>query len=149
MAFKDDNGGFAFQCDDAKFSICASTWNTRLSQIGKISGAICIITNRLPNVEYISRILSKRPRDIFIIAHNDARPEAMELKQRFPDVRIALHANINAKAVFVAPETVWLSSADFGETKMIESAAGFHSATLYNRSIESLFNREWQNAQEL
>lgn len=44
MAFSDDNGGFAFACSDAKMSIGASTWATRLSQLGSATGEILILT---------------------------------------------------------------------------------------------------------
>jgi hypothetical protein len=149
MAFSDDNGGFSFSCDDAKFSVCASTWNTRLSQLGKLHGTLCIMTRHLPNIEYISKIFSKRPRDIFIIANEEARENAIKLKAEFPLVRIALHKKMNAKVVLVAPETVWVSSSDFGESKMTESALGFHSVYAHNRAIEVLFNTEWKNSVEL
>ena len=76
MAFTDDNGGFAFSCDDAKFSVCASTWNTCLSQLSKIQGSLCIMTHHLPNPEYIAKIIAKRPHNIFIIANQDARENA-------------------------------------------------------------------------
>lgn len=149
MTFKNDAGGFPFACDDAKFSICASTWNTRLSQLGKIQGALCIMTHHLPNPEYIAKILSKRPHNIFILANQDARENAVLIKNQFPNVRIALHPKMNAKVVLVAPETVWVSSSDFGETKMIESAVGLHSKDVYNRSQENLFNTEWEKSIEL
>ncbi len=149
MAFSDDNGGFVFSCEDAKFSICASTWNTRLSQISKIAGTIRVMTNRLPNQDYISRIISKRPHNIFIIASCGAREEAQIIKDSFPNVRIALHPEMNAKVVFVEPETVWVSSSDFGETKLIESAVGFHSVEVHDRAIEKLFNIEWKKSVEL
>lgn len=149
MAFSDDNGGFAFSCDDAKMSICASTWNTRLSQIARISGPIAIMTGSLPDLEYISQIVSKRPRDMFIIANTRAEVEARSLKLRFPAVRIALHRNSNAKVVLVAPDTVWVSSSDFGKTTQIESAVGLHSSVVYNKTLESLFNRVWAEATEL
>ena len=148
MSFKDDDGGFAFACEDAKFSIDASTWNTKLSQIKKISGEICIMTRLLPNPDYIEKILSKRPHDIFIIAHVDADNNAKKIKEKFPEVRIALHTKINSKVAFIAPETVWVSSADFGETKMIESAIGLHSATVHKRG-KDFFWREWKKAIEL
>src|SRR5438876_43812 len=123
MAFSDDGGGFAFSCDDAKMSICASTWNTRLSQIARVTGPIFIMTGLLPDTEYISKIIEKRPRDIFIIANSAAHHEAALLKAKFPSIRIALHSNNNAKVVLVAPDTIWVSSSDFGKTKQIESGA--------------------------
>lgn len=149
MAFRDDNGGFSFSCDDAKFSVCASTWNTRLSQLGKMQGSLYIMTHHLPNVDYISEIISKRPHNIFIIANEDARENAIKIKAKFPSVRIALHKKMNAKVVLIAPETVWISSSDFGESKMVESALGFHSVQVCNKAIEDLFNTEWSRANEL
>lgn len=149
MAFTDDNGGFTFSCDDAKFSICASTWNTRLSQLGKIEGSLCIMTHHLPNPDYIGRIISKRPHNIFIIANQDARDNAQIIKAQFPQVRIALHPKLNAKVVLVAPETVWVSSSDFGKTKMIESAIGLHSVAVHNRVLKDFFNVEWAKSIEL
>lgn len=149
MAFTDDDGGFAFSCDDAKFSVCASTWNTRLSQLGKIQGSLCIITHYLPNPEYIARIIAKRPYNIFIIASQDARENAQKIKSKFPQVRIALNPKLNAKVVLVAPETVWVASSDFGETKMIESAIGLHSVIVHNKVLEGFFNVEWAKSLEL
>lgn len=149
MSFNADSGGFPFSCEDAKFSICASTWNTKLSQIGKITGAIRIMTHGLPNTSYIAKILVKRPKNIFIIANADAESDARLLKLEFPNVRIALHARMNAKVVLVEPGTIWLSSSDFGETKLIESAVGFHSIDLHKRAVEQLFDNEWQKSIEL
>jgi hypothetical protein len=149
VAFSDDNGGFSFSCDDAKFSIGASTWNTRLSQIGKILGTIRIMTNLLPNPDYISKIISKRPNNILIIANYEAREDAQKIKNQFPNVRIALHPKMNAKVVFIEPETVWISSSDFGETKMIESAIGLHSVRVHDRAIAELFKAEWEKSVEL
>jgi hypothetical protein len=149
MVFSNDSGGFAFSCEDAKMSICASTWNTRLAHIARVIGPVLIMTGSLPDPEYISRTLGKRPRDIFIIANADAQREARMLKLRFPDVRIALHRNNNAKVVLVAPNTVWVSSADFGKTTQIESAVGLHSSVVFDKTRESLFNKVWAEAIEI
>ena len=148
MPFSDDSGGFAFSCNDAKFSVNASTWNTKLSQIGKMNGAIRIMTRLLSDTEYIFQILSKRPNDIFILAHADAVQNARIIKDRFPNVRIALHPKMNSKVAFIAPETVWVCSADFGKSKNVESAIGIHSQTVHDRGLIT-FEREWRNASEL
>ena len=149
MAFISDGGGFAFACDDAKFSVCSSTWNTRLSQLGRLKGSLCIMTHCLPNVEYITKIFSKRPDNIFIIANEDARENALLVKSQFPGVRIALHPKMNAKVVLMAPETVWVSSSDFGETKMVESAIGLHSDTVHDNALENFFKKEWEKSIEI
>lgn len=149
MAFSDDAGGFAFSCDDAKMSICASTWNTRLSQIARVTGPIYIMTGRLPDPQYISRMLGKRPHNIFIVADASAHDEARALKTIFPAICIALHPNCNAKAVLIAPETVWVSSSDFGKTTKVESAVGLHSTVAFNRTFESLFKTLWAESTEI
>ncbi|MCC4610525.1 hypothetical protein LL963_00170 [Xanthomonas campestris pv. esculenti] len=149
MAFGDDNGGFAFACDDAKMSICASTWNTRLSQIGRVTGPIFVMTGLLPDTTYISQIIGKRPSNIFIIANSAAQVSAQSLKHSFPNIRIVLHPKNNAKVVLVAPDTVWVSSSDFGKSDQIESAVGMHSEALYNRTLDALFNKVWTESQEI
>lgn len=149
MAFSNDNGGFAFSCEDAKLSIVASTWNTRLSQLARVQGPMLVMTRHLPNLDYIARIIGKRPRDIYILASTEAEADARTLKNQFPDIRIAVHPNINAKAVLVAPETVWIGSADFGESKKIESAIGLHSEAVFNKAVNSLFEPTWASAREI
>jgi hypothetical protein len=149
MVFSDDSFGFAFSCEDAKMSVCAGSWGRRLSHIARVAGPILILTGSLPDPDYISQTLGKRPRDIFIVANADAHKEARVLKLRFPDVRIALHRNTNAKVVLVAPDTVWVSSADFGKTTQIESAIGLHSSRVFERTRESLFNKVWEEASEI
>lgn len=149
MAFSDDNGGFAFACNDAKMSICASTWNTRLSQIGRVTGPIFVMTGLLPDTAYISQIINKRPSNIFIIANVSAQASAQSLKRSFPNIRIVLHPKNNAKVVLVAPDTVWVSSSDFGKTDQIESAVGMHSEVVYKRTLDALFNKVWKESQEI
>jgi hypothetical protein len=149
MAFSDDNGGFAFACDDAKMSISASTWNTRLSQIGRVTGQIFVMTRLLPDTAYISQIISKRPNNIFIIANSAAQASAQTLKRSFSEIRIVLHPKNNAKVVLVAPDTVWVSSSDFGKSDQIESAVGMHSEALYKRTLDALFNKVWTESQEI
>lgn len=107
MAFTTDNGGFRFECNDAKMSINASTWATRLSQLGKTTGRVSILTTELPDPAYVIQILSKRPTDIHIVTHVNARAAAEHIKRELPEIRIALHHDLGAKALMVAPETVW------------------------------------------
>lgn len=152
MAFSDDRAGFRFECADAKMSLGSSTWSTRLSQIGRMSGHICVMTRTLPGTDYISDIVGKRPRNISIIANCEARSAAEILKNRFPDVHVALHAKNNAKVVLIAPGTVWVSGADFGEgegSDWIDAAVGMHSEDLFKRTYEDLFLKLWRESQEL
>lgn len=151
MAFEDDGGGFAFSCDDAKFSICASTWGTRLSQISKSPQKVLIMTNSIDDVLYIADILRKSLGEVRVLANSLAKKEAELLKKELPTIRIALHPTNNAKIVLVSPNTVWISSADFGRSKikMIESAVGIHSHEVFNKALNVFFEKAWAEATEL
>ncbi|WP_411846037.1 hypothetical protein AAFN60_21300 [Roseibacillus persicicus] len=149
MSFSDDNGGFAFSCDDGKICINASTWSTRLSQIGRFGARIRIVTHGLPDPDYIGGILAKRPKDIFIICNEDAAEEAKQLKTSFPGIRIATNSKSNAKLVLVAPETVWASSADFGYSKLENSTVGLHSKEVHDRIVAEVFEPMWGRSDEI
>ncbi|MBH1672695.1 hypothetical protein I5U90_06550 [Stenotrophomonas maltophilia] len=152
MAFSDDRGGLSFECADAKMSLGSSTWSTRISHIGRVSWHMYVMTRRLPGTDHISRIISKRPRDISIIANYEARTAAEIMKGRFPGIRVALHAKNNAKVVLITPGTVWVSGADFGEGEgsgWIDAAMGMHSEDLFRRTHEDLFLRLWGESREI
>ncbi|RQS05566.1 hypothetical protein [Burkholderia sp. Bp8991] len=151
MKFGLDNGGFPFECGDAKLSLGTSTWNTRLSQLARVRGPVHIMTRQLVDLDYIGLILGKRAENIFILAHTSARTEAHVLKQRFPNVEFKLHPDNNAKVVLVAPETVWLTSEDFGKSTktQIDSGVGLHSSTAYELTLTKLFSPAWASAEML
>lgn len=149
MTFSDDGGGFTFSCDDAKMSICASSWSTRLSQIGSTENPIFIVTRELPDINYILKIIGKRPRNIYIIANTSAEINAKLIKNKFPRVRILLHHDVNAKIVMVSPNTIWISSADFGKTTKIESTIGIHSSELFDKTVGNVFNKIWLESVEI
>ncbi len=149
MSFKDDNGGFAFSCSDGKICINASTWSTRLSQIGRYGGRIRIITHGLPNLHYIGGIFSKRPTDIYVICNEDAKEAAIELKSNFPQIRIATNPKVNAKLVLVEADTVWVSSADFGHSVMDNSTVGLHSKETHDRIVDEVFEPTWNESTEI
>lgn len=149
MTFKDDRGGFVFGCEDAKMAFGSGTWSTHLSQIARVTGPIYVMTGLLPDTDYISGILAKRPREVFIIANSQAQLSAQAIKHRFPAIRIALHPTNNAKVVLVAPDKVWVSSSDFGKSDKIEAAIGMHSETLFTKTHETLFKKIWQQSHEI
>ena len=136
MAFKTDGGGIALKLNDCKLAYGTSTWNTRLSQIGKMTGKITICTYSLPDLPYIQQILDKRPYDITLIAHERFRDKAEILMDRYPDLEIHLRPNVHAKYVLIEPQTVWLSSENFGQSGWFEFALGIHSKELYKLMLE-------------
>ena len=149
MGFKNDCGGFVFDCSDIKISLDSSTWSTRLSQLAKIKGTVWISTRSIENTEYVSTIIGKRPQNINILAHVSAQANAEKLKKKFPNISIALHKNINAKIVLIEPDTVWISSGDFGCTTQIESTIGLHSKIAYDKYLELQVKKLWMDAEKI
>lgn len=130
---KTDNGGLATTAR-VKVSLGkGSTWATRLSQIGKSSGEIIICTYSLPNLDYMSQILDKRS-DITIVCHKKFQEKASILQQKYPRLNIILKSDIHAKMVLIQPETVILSSANFGSSGWLE-----HTITVKSESVYSYY----------
>jgi hypothetical protein len=69
--------------------------------------------------------------------------------QKPPHIRIAQHDNNNAKVIPVASDTGWVSSADFGKTTKIEPAVAQRSCVVFKKTLESLFNKIWIEAEEM
>jgi hypothetical protein len=155
MAFTEDGGGFPFHCDDAKMLIGGSgKWATHFSYIGRpgfANNKIHIISNLLTDIDYLKKVIGKRPNNIFIIANTNAAYEADELKRSYPEIRIALHKTNNAKIVLIEPDKVWVSSADFGKTpkNQINSTIGLHSKTIHDKIISEKFQVMWNEALEI
>lgn len=140
MPFKTDCGGLAVKLNDCKLSVSenASTWNTRLSQIGKTDGKVIICTYSLPDLKYIQKILDKRSRNVTIIAHEKFEKKAMLLKRMYPFLHIHLRPDVHAKIVLVEPRSVWLSSANFGSSGWFEQTIGIHDKTAYSFYLNAL-----------
>jgi len=145
MAFRTDNGGFAFKANDAK--IQHSSWGNRLSQLHKQKGTVRIITYSLPDMAYVRRQLGRRPHDIYIIAHSKFSRRANEICGEFPGIVVAVHDEVHSKVVLVEPETVIVSSANFGDSGWHETTVSFHSKPAHeyyrDRVWEPLFGKCW------
>ena len=140
MKFKTDGGGRALELNDVKISTTksSSTWNTRLSQIAKIKGSIIIATYSLPDTEYIEKIFRKRSEKVILIFHEKFIEKARKLKESFPAIKLYPMPDIHAKIVLIEPDTVWLSSANFGQSGWFEQTIGMHSREAYRYYYESL-----------
>jgi hypothetical protein len=149
MGFKSDCGGIAFKCNDAKLQANASTWGTRLSQLAKQKGVVRILTYSLPAMWYVRQQLGRRPKDIFLIAHLKFADRAKEIKAEFPDIRIAVHGKLHSKVGLVGPETIVISSANFGDSGWHETSVSFHSRSAHDWYVRSVFEPLWNESEEV
>jgi phosphatidylserine/phosphatidylglycerophosphate/cardiolipin synthase-like enzyme len=148
MAFRTDAGGFAFKCSDCKLQTGASTWATKLSQLHRQTGTVRIVTYSLPAMDYVRTQLGRRPRDIFLIAHEKFTDRAVEIRREFPHIRVAVHPKVHSKVLLVAPRTIIISSANFGSSGWHETSLSLHSAEAHDDYV-GVFARLWNASREI
>jgi len=149
VSFKTDSGGVAFKASDAKLQGSASTWATKLSQLARQTGTVRIITYSLPSMEYVRTQLGRRPIDIFLIAHAKFESRAREIKNEYPEIEVALHPEVHSKVLLVAPSTITVSSANFGDSGWHETSVSFHSKEAHDWYVENDFARLWEEAKKI
>lgn len=133
MMFRTDCGGAALKAD-IKISAGASTWNTRLSQIGKTNNDIIIVTYTLNDYEYIKKIISKRYQGmgITILCNSKFLANAYHIKSCFPEIKMFANPNVHAKMVLLEPRTVWVSSENLGyKKKSFDATVGISNIDAY------------------
>ena len=155
MAFKTDCGGTALTAD-IKISNKATTWNTRLSQIGRHDKQVTIVTFSLCDLGYISKIVSKREGGvgITIVCNSKYEPNAWLLKRAFPKLRMFVSPYAHAKLALIEPEIVWISSENLGhKSSTFDASVGIHDKDSYNHyfsQVESLLrNRDTREITEV
>jgi hypothetical protein len=149
MAFKTDSGGIAFKASDAKLQANASTWATKLSQLARQTGIVRIVTYSLPDMDYVRIQLGRRPRDILLIAHSKFESRARDIRREFPDIRVAVHDKVHSKVLLVAPQTIVISSANFGDSTWHETSVSFHSQEAHDWYVERVFQPLWDQCREI
>ena len=143
MGFNTDCGGVALTAD-IKVSNKATTWNTRLSQIGRTDVELIIVSFSLGDMDYIEKILSKRPtgRNITLICNTNYYRNAQILKNHLPEMRVFVQPKAHAKLVLYEPETVWISSENIGhKVKSFDATVGIKNRQVYDHyhsQVESL-----------
>ena len=148
MGYCTDSGGDAVKCNDIKIFSSKSTWATKLSQIGKIKGVVTITTYSLPDISYARRILNKKSKNVYLIAHLKFHKKAMELKEEYPNLRIALNNEIHAKTITIEPITTYFTSANFGKSTWYESSIGLHSKEVHDIT-QQRFKYLWHASDEI
>lgn len=147
-AYKTDAGGIALKCNDMKITFGEFNWKTKLSLCSRPSASVCIETYSLPRVNYIEELLEKGNNSIRIIANENFSDKAKAICEKFSNVQIRLLPHIHSKLAIVSPCTVLLTSANFGESKWIESGVSMHSNTAYAEALAG-FESLWKTAQKI
>lgn len=143
MPFKTDVHGLAFKCNDTKITSNSHTWAMKLSQIARQKGMLRIITYSLPRIDDVQEVLGKRPHNIQIIAHSKFAQDAMLIMSMFDGIMVRVHDEVHSKVVLLEPETVVVSSANFGSSRWHETSISMHSKEAHDWYVEYMFNPLW------
>lgn len=148
MGWNDDWGGVVVKATEAKLFVPGHTWGMKLSQLAKQAGRVRILTYSLPDREYIARQLGRRPNNIALICHTRFRDRAVTLKYDFPGIDVALSDTMHAKLLLIEPATVYVGSANFGESDWTEVCIGVRSRPGHDWYAD-MFDRLWQKSEVL
>jgi hypothetical protein len=146
MAFKSDGYGIAFKSNDIKIQTNGHTWGMKLSQIYRQPGQIRIITYSLPDIEYVANLFSKRPTGIFMIAHAKFENKARRILDTFNEIKIALNSTVHSKILLIHPNTVVITSANFGDSHWHETSISIHSSIAHDWYVENAFTPLWDKS---
>jgi PLD-like domain len=103
------------------------TWAMKLSQLNKGTSLVHIITYSLPDVEYCCRLLGKNASRVSLLCSDKFTTQALILKQHLPEMNLYVHPRVHAKLCLIAPDTVYVGSANFGISKWHEVNVGLRS----------------------
>jgi len=99
---------------------------------------IVICTYSIPNLNYVFKIFDKRSDNVVLIMNSKFEDIANKIRARYPAMRVITRKDVHAKLVLAEPQTVWLSSANFGASGWFESTIGIHSKVAYDFYMEQL-----------
>lgn len=157
MGWKNDGHGLVFKSNELKLYKRTHTWGMKLSQLDRQTGTVRIVTFRLPGShlpgDYYAEQIQRRPHDMFVLIgtgdRSDELAKARALKQRFPTVRVAVHSKLHVKAVSIAPKTLYVGSANFGDSNWADITLGVRSVEAHDYFVNETFDPLWNEANEL
>jgi len=100
-------------------------------------------------MNYVRVQLGRRPRNILLIAHSKFLDRAKDIKKEFPDIRVAVYDEVHSKVLLISPNTIAISSANFGNSDWHETSVSFHSREVHDWYVEKVFNPLWSHSREV
>lgn len=150
MGWENDQHGLLLKAKELKLYRDGNhTWAMKLSQLHRQKGEVFIITYSLPDMDYIEVQFARRPEQIQIICHSRFIKRAIQVKRRFPDIQIAVSDSVHSKVLIIAPETLYVSSANFGHSGWHETTMGIRSIEAAAWYIENSFRPLWDQSAEV
>jgi hypothetical protein len=148
VSWRTDVHGQVFACDELKLFKPSHSWGMKLSQLGRQSGPVHILTYSFPDVGYIEDQFGRRPCDVWLVGHERFRAQATQLKRAHPQLRIATLRDMHSKVVLIAPATAYIGSSNFGRSTWHETTIGIRSSQAHDWLLRQ-FVVLWQRADEV
>lgn len=145
MGWRDDAHGLRLRASEVKLFTPSHTWGMKLSQLAKQAGVVRILTYSLPGLPYLEMQFDRRPRDIQVLCHGKFLDRARQIKARYPEIAVAVHDRTHAKMLLIEPVTVYVGSANFGDSGWAEVCVGIRSAEAH-AWYAAEFGRIWAQA---
>jgi hypothetical protein len=83
------------------------------------------------------------------IAHSKFLNRATDIRREFPDIRVAVQDQVHSKVLLIAPQTIIVSSANFGDRDWHETSVSFHSKEAHDWYVEKVFEPLWERCHEV
>lgn len=148
MAWNNDEHGMVVKAVEVKLFKPSHSWGMKLSQLSRQLGHVRILTYSLPDHEYICQQFGRRPNNISILCHSKFRDRAAAIKSSFPEIGVALSDNIHAKLLLIEPGTIYVTSANFGDSQWNEVGVGIRSESGH-RWYADMFDEIWEKSEKL
>lgn len=142
MSWSSDSHGIAFKSNDIKLWT-DGTWGMKLNQLYRMSAVARVITYSLPDEWYLENFFSKRSHDFYVICHAKFYQRAAAIKDKYPLLNIAVCNDVHSKICLIEPATVYISSANWGNSHWHETTIGIRSSEAYDWYLNQSFNPLW------
>ncbi len=150
MTWKNDQHGLLFKSSEIKlYRNGGHTWAMKLSQLPSQVGIVRIVTYSLPDLKYACEQIGRRPKDMYVICHKKFADLAAQIKERYPNVRIAVHDEVHSKICLIAPKTLYVGSANFGVSGWHETEVGIRSSEAHDWYVTNSFEPLWRECKEV
>lgn len=148
MGWKDDKHGKIIKASEVKLYLSSHTYAMKLSQLYKQEDIVRIASYSLPDIEYIKRQLGRRPNRIYLLCNSKFENLAKQVKETFPDIRVAIKRTCHLKLLLIEPDTVYLGSENFGDSHWDEVGVGIRAVAAHDWYLEE-YERLWNSALEI
>lgn len=144
--WQNDAQGLVFKSSELKLFLTSHTYGMKLSQLWKQSGVVRIMSYSLPDIDYVRTQVGRRPYNIMLLGHSKFYGKAIALRCAFPDIDIRLTDTMHSKVLAIEPRTLYIGSANFGNSGWHETMIGVRSEDAHDYFVSEIWDCAWSGA---